>query len=77
MGDKVRATASMGVKLKIFSDYENASTHASITIEKDVGEGNNNAALLYEAGQLYDVAREYVEEKIEEDIKSAKGGKKK
>lgn len=66
----VSATASMGVKLKIFSDYENASTMASITIEEEVPEGTSS---LEHAKDLYQRCRSFVQEEIEDDIKSAKG----
>lgn len=73
MATRVSATASMGVKLKIFSDYENASTMASITMEEDVPEGADKHE---HAAELYQKCRAYVQKEIEADIKSAKGGKK-
>lgn len=59
--------------MKFFSEYENISPHASITVEREV-EGTDEELLTY-ADELYDKARKVVEKKIEADIKSAKGEK--
>lgn len=67
----VKVTASLNTKLKFFSDFENINPHASITIEREV-EGTDEEILEY-ADALYDKARKVVENKIEADIKSAKG----
>lgn len=82
----VKVTASLGTKMKFFSEYENISPHASITIEREVDPGMTTAEMIEKfaaddaeivqyADQLYDKARKVVEKKIEADIKSAKGGK--
>lgn len=70
---KVSVTASLGVKLKWFSDYENVNPHASVTIERDV-EGTDEE-LLEQADVLYDKCRAVVQKKIGADVKSAKGEK--
>lgn len=76
---RVSATASMGLKLKIFSDYENVSPHASITIERDLGAGSDeqytDAALVEMAAEMYEKCRKYVESEMEKDIAFAKSGK--
>jgi hypothetical protein len=72
---KISATASMGAKLKFFSDYENVSPHISITVERDTLDYVSDDVLVEEAGKLYQKCRAYVQDELEKDIASAKAGK--
>lgn len=72
---KISASASMGVKLKFFSDFENVNPHFSISIERNVPDEWTDQQCADYAADLLTAARARVEEKIEADIKSAKGDK--
>jgi len=78
---KISGTGSMGVKLKIFSEYENVSPHVSITVERntpdfdDAGAAKSDMMLVQEAAHLAKLCRDYVASEIEKDIKLAKQGK--
>lgn len=69
----VSASASIGVKLKKFSEYENISVHSSMSIERDASEGLSDEQLAEDAQQLYLKLRSKVEHEINKDIESAKG----
>lgn len=73
---RISATASMGLKLKIFSDFENVSPHCSITVEDEVDAGLSREDKVAEAGELYQLCRKYVQSEMEQTIKEAKGPKK-
>ena len=72
---KISASASMGVKLKFFSDFENVNPHFSVSIERNVPDEWTDDQCADYAAELLNAARIRVEEKIEADIKSAKGDK--
>ena len=72
---KITASASMGVKLKFFSEYENINPHFSVSIERNVPDDWTDTQCADYAAELLTTARERVETKIEADIKSAKGDK--
>ena len=72
---KISASASMGVKLKFFSDFENVNPHFSVSIERNVPDEWTDEQCADYAAELMNKARTRVEEKIEADIKSAKGDK--
>ena len=72
---KISASASMGVKLKFFSDFENVNPHFSISIERNVPDEWTDEQCADYAAELMNQARARVEDKIEADIKSAKGDK--
>lgn len=73
---KVSATASMGVKLKQFSDFENVNPHASISVERELPNDLSDEQLIDQAKILYKQCRKYVETEIGKDVESAKGKQK-
>lgn len=73
---RVSATSSLGVKVSLgnkkgFSQYDNASPHHSITIERSLPDELTNDELVEKAEELHGLARKLVEKKVNEDIKEA------
>lgn len=73
---KISANASMGVKLKYFSDFENINPQVSIGVEMEVPDASKES-LVAEAGELYKMCRKFVQAEIGEDVKTAKAPKEK
>jgi hypothetical protein len=63
---------SLGSK-KGYNQYDNASPHHSITIEKNVDDELSDEELVAEADKLHLLARKLVETKISADLKELKG----
>ena len=74
---KISATASMGLKLKIFSDFENVSPHISLTVDEELPDSSTLDERVDAAVFLYQKLRKRVEEEMEKDIEFAKKSKKK
>ena len=72
---EVTASASMGVKLKFFSEFENVNPHFSLSIKRDVPDDWTDEQIAVYGEELMGVARERVQAKINSDIKTAKGDK--
>lgn len=75
---KVSATASLGIKKglghkKGFNQYDNASPHHSITIERQYDDNLTDEELVEKADQLHAKARALVEKKIQADMKDING----
>lgn len=71
---RVSSTASLGMKVSLgikkgYSQYDNASPHHSITIEKTVDDSFTDEQLVAEAEKLHGLARKLVEAKINDDLK--------
>lgn len=71
---KVSATASLGMKVSLggkkgFSNYDNASPHHSISIERTVSDDLSDAEMVQKAEECHKLARALVEKKINEDLK--------
>ena len=72
---KISATASMGLKLKIFSDFENVSPHISLTVEEEVSDSLTQDERIDATEALYEKLRKRVEAQMEKDIAFAKQNK--
>lgn len=75
---RVAATASLGMKIGLggkqgFTQYDSASPHHSITIERNLPEELTDEQLVERADELHKLGRKLVEKKINEDIKEVKG----
>lgn len=71
---KISATASLGMKVSLankagFGQYDNASPHHSITIEREVADDLRDIDLVDKAEELHKLARALVEKKINTDLK--------
>lgn len=71
---RVAGTASLGMKVslghkKAFTQYDSASPHHSITIERTVDDSLTDDELAEKASELNVMARKLVEKKINDDLK--------
>ncbi len=71
---RVSSTASLGLKLglghkKGYTQYDSASPHHSVTIEREVDETLTNDELVEKADEINDLARKLVEKKMNKDAK--------
>lgn len=70
---RVAATASLGLKVglghkKAFTQYDSASPHHSVTIERQVDDSLSDEQLAEKAEELNKLARELVEKKVNKDL---------